>query len=56
MQRYLAQAVFGSNEAKTCSPELLHLKEADVNGADRREWSSLQSCKMQERYDFITAP
>lgn len=41
---------------KTCSPELLHLKEADVKGADRREWRALQSCKMQKKYDFITAP
>lgn len=41
---------------KTCSPELLHLREADVKGADRREWKALQSCKMQKKYDFIAAP
>ena len=56
MQCYLAHTLSGGNEAKTCSPELLHLKEADVKGADRREWRALQSCKMQEKYDFITAP
>lgn len=41
---------------ETCSPELLHLREADVRGADRREWKAPRSCKMHEKYDFITAP